>query len=336
MISSMTAFSNVKTEFEYGTLSVELRCVNNRYLDLSLRMPEDFKVLEEQLREVLAQHLQRGKAELKISFKPALFEEQTEFSAEAMTPVLTEIKKVRQYFPDMPTPGFTEIVQLAKTAQALAQSSEAEQNEEAQRWQLIYERCLDTVHLAIKEFKAMRLREGARLADTMLGYAEAILALVTQLELRQDDLIQAQKEKIQQRLTEALQAVAPNGFEQISGEELSMRIAQESALFGMRVDIAEEITRLKSHTSELTALLSNKHDGPSAAELHPEEVTKPLPKNNTKNKQSLGKRLDFLFQEMNREINTIGSKSASLDNTNAVIEMKLYVEQLREQALNIE
>ena len=115
-----------------------------------------------------------------------------------------------------------------------------------------------------------------------------------------------------------------------------MRIAQESALFGMRVDIAEEITRLKSHTSELTALLSNKHDGPSAAELHPEEVTKPLPKNNTINKQSLGKRLDFLFQEMNREINTIGSKSASLDNTNAVIEMKLYVEQLREQALNIE
>ncbi|MDK7178512.1 YicC/YloC family endoribonuclease, partial [Micrococcus luteus] len=101
-----TAFSNVKTEFEYGTLSVELRCVNNRYLDLSLRMPEDFKVLEEQLREVLAQHLQRGKAELKISFKPALFEEQTEFSAEAMTQVLTEIKKVRQYFPDMPTPGF--------------------------------------------------------------------------------------------------------------------------------------------------------------------------------------------------------------------------------------
>lgn len=350
MISSMTAFSNVKSEFEYGTLSVELRCVNNRYLDLSLRIPEDFKVIEEKLRELVGQHLQRGKVELKITFKSDLYKDKAELSPGTMEQVLKEIDKVRQYFPDMPTPGFAEILQIGQSIQAMEESTEEDKSAEAQRWQSIYEHCLETVRLALKAFTAMRLREGARLADTMLGYTEEILTLVHHLESRQDDLLNAQKEKINQRLTEALQAIAPNGFEQISGEELSMRIAQETSLFGMRVDIAEEITRLKSHTTELKTLLSNKHEDDKAETINGEvgkgehskeslskrQLSNDELKNNNRNKQSLGRRLDFLFQEMNREINTIGSKSASLDNTQAVIDMKLYVEQLREQALNIE
>ncbi|MDO5667231.1 MAG: YicC/YloC family endoribonuclease [Alcaligenaceae bacterium] len=323
MISSMTAFSNIKTEFEHGTLLVELRCVNNRYLDLSLRIPEDFKVIEEKLRELIAQHLQRGKAELKITFKSNLYQDKFELEANTMKQVAQEIDKLRQFFPDMPTPSFAEIMQLGQSIQSMEEASEEDKSEEAQRWQIIYDHCLETVALAIKEFIAMRLREGARLAETMSGYANQILKIVSHLESQQESLVAAQKEKIHQRLAEALQAVAPNGFEQISGEELSMRIAQETSLFGIRVDIAEEITRLKSHTSELKNLLAHQGEAVKAEK-------------NTKNKQSLGRRLDFLFQEMNREINTIGSKSASLDNTQAVIDMKLYVEQLREQALNIE
>lgn len=323
MISSMTAFSNIKTEFEHGTLLVELRCVNNRYLDLSLRIPEDFKVIEEKLRELVSQHLHRGKAELKITFKSDLYKDKVELTAETMEQVVKELDKLRHYFPDMPTPGFAEILQLGQTIQAMEEATEDDKSEEAQRWEVIFDRCLETVSLAIKEFTAMRLREGARLAETMAGYADEVLKIVNQLESQQEHLLAAQKEKIHQRLTEALQAVAPNGFEKISGEELSMRIAQETSLFGIRVDIAEEITRLKSHTSELKTLLN------SSGENVKTDI-------NAKNKQSLGRRLDFLFQEMNREINTIGSKSASLDNTQAVIDMKLYVEQLREQALNIE
>lgn len=323
MISSMTAFSNIKTEFEHGTLLVELRCVNNRYLDLSLRIPEDFKVIEEKLRELVSQHLHRGKAELKITFKSDLYKDKVELTAETMEQVVKELDKLRHYFPDMPTPGFAEILQLGQTIQAMEEATEDDKSEEAQRWEVIFDRCLETVSLAIKEFTAMRLREGARLAETMAGYADEVLKIVNQLESQQEHLLAAQKEKTHQRLTEALQAVAPNGFEKISGEELSMRIAQETSLFGIRVDIAEEITRLKSHTSELKTLLN------SSGENVKTDI-------NAKNKQSLGRRLDFLFQEMNREINTIGSKSASLDNTQAVIDMKLYVEQLREQALNIE
>ena len=323
MISSMTAFSHIKTEFEHGTLLVELRCVNHRYLDVNLRIPEDFRIIEDKLRELIGQYLHRGKVELKITFKSEQTQDNLELEPQTMERVVQEVEKLRRYFPDMPTPSFAEIMQLGQSIQATDEDTEEDKSEEAQRWECIYERCLETVTLAIKEFTAMRQREGQRLAQTMSGYADEILKIVNYLESQQDQLLAEQKEKINQRLTEALEAVCPNGFTQISGEELSMRIAQETALFGMRVDIAEEITRLKSHTTELSQLLSGK-----------EEANKDTTK--TKNKQSLGRRLDFLFQEMNREINTIGSKSASLDNTQAVIDMKLYVEQLREQALNIE
>lgn len=325
MISSMTAFSNLKTESEYGTLQVELRCVNNRYLDLNLRIPEDFRAIEDKLRELVGQHLHRGKAELKITFKSQTLKDKFELEPKTLHRVVEEIDKLRAYFPDMPTPGFADILALGQEIQAMDEASEEETSEDATRLAAIYDFCLDTVGQALDEFVAMRQREGARLAETMSGYANEILTIVQQLEAQQGQLLEAQKEKIKQRLTEALEAVAPNGFELISGEELSVRIAQETSLFGIRVDIAEEITRLKSHTTELQQLLSVSDEGSDSATGV-----------KNKNKQSLGRRLDFLFQEMNREINTIGSKASSLDNTQAVIEMKLYVEQLREQALNIE
>ncbi len=330
MISSMTAFSNLKTEFEHGTLQVELRCVNNRYLDLNLRIPDDFRSIEDKLRELVGQRLHRGKAELKISFKSQQLKDKFELEATTLNRVVEEIDKLRVYFPDMPTPGFADILALGQEIQALDEANEEDTSEDAERLAAIYAFCLDTVGLALDEFVAMRQREGARLAETMSGYANEILTIVEQLEAQQEQLLQSQKEKIEQRLTEALQAVAPNGFEHISGEELSMRIAQETSLFGIRVDIAEEITRLKSHTTELQQLLSVESGAGDAKGSILTTSTK------NKNKQSLGRRLDFLFQEMNREINTIGSKASSLDNTQAVIEMKLYVEQLREQALNIE
>ena len=334
MISSMTAFSNLKTEFEHGTLQVELRCVNNRYLDLNLRIPDDFRSIEDKLRELVGQRLHRGKAELKISFKSQQLKDKFELEATTLNRVVEEIDKLRVYFPDMPTPGFADILALGQEIQALDEASEEDTSEDAERLAAIYAFCLDTVSLALDEFVAMRQREGARLAETMSGYANEILNIVEQLEAQQEQLLQSQKEKIEQRLTEALQAVAPNGFEHISGEELSMRIAQETSLFGIRVDIAEEITRLKSHTTELQQLLSvESGEGEGASDAKGSILTTST---KNKNKQSLGRRLDFLFQEMNREINTIGSKASSLDNTQAVIEMKLYVEQLREQALNIE
>ena len=328
MISSMTAFSNLKAESEYGTLQVELRCVNNRYLDLNLRIPEDFRAIEDKLRELVGRYLHRGKAELKISFKSEQLKNKFELDAKTLDRVVEEIDKLRTYFPDMPTPAFSEILALGQEIQAIDEASKDDDSEDAERLGALNTFCLDTVSLALDEFVAMRQREGARLAETMSGYANEILTIVEQLEAQQGQLLEAQKEKIKLRLTEALEAVAPNGFELISGEELSMRIAQEASLFGIRVDIAEEITRLKSHTTELQQLLAasdkNDVDGGNSATSQ------------NKNKQSLGRRLDFLFQEMNREINTIGSKASSLDNTQAVIDMKLYVEQLREQALNIE
>lgn len=321
MISSMTAFSNVKTEFEHGTLQVELRCVNNRYLDLSLRIPEDFRAIEDKLRELISGSVQRGKLELKIVFKEQQDVNRFEVDEMAINQLREAIASLRANFPEMPTPTMPEILQMAQELQAISQQKDEDESAQSTFWQTVHEHSLTTVATALAEFIAMRQREGERLATTMREYSQGILQYVEELESRQPILLQEQTDKINQRLTEALEAIAPNGFEYISGEELSMRIAQESALFGMRVDIAEEITRLKSHATELAQLLSGQTNSTNSK---------------GKNKQSLGRRLDFLFQEMNREINTIGSKSASLDNTQAVIEMKLLVEQLREQALNIE
>jgi len=125
---------------------------------------------------------------------------------------------------------------------------------------------------------------------------------------------------VAQRLREALEAASPEGFAQIGGAELSARIAQEAGLFGLRVDVAEEIARLRSHLAELQHILG---DAGAAGRQPPP-------------KGSRGKRLDFLFQEMNREANTLGSKSAALSVTQAAIDLKLLIEQMREQAQNIE
>lgn len=131
-------------------------------------------------------------------------------------------------------------------------------------------------------------------------------------------MLREHQEKLANKLREALMAASPDGFNNIGGPELSARIAQETSLFSLRIDVAEEIARLRSHCAELTHILAD--DG-----------------TRSKNKaHGSGKRLDFLFQEMNREANTLGSKASAISVTRAAIELKLLIEQMREQAQNIE
>jgi len=131
------------------------------------------------------------------------------------------------------------------------------------------------------------------------------------------DLMAEHQEKIARKLHDALQTANPQGFAHISGAELSARIAQESLLFSLRIDIAEELARLRVHGEELRTILLG------AEQPHAQPAG------------SIGKRLDFLFQEMHREANTLGSKSASVLVTRAAMDLKLLIEQLREQAQNL-
>jgi uncharacterized protein (TIGR00255 family) len=214
--------------------------------------------------------------------------------------------------PNTESPRFHDIINLAG-----GQQTQTEPEEWAQA-------CLTALEPALAQLLEGRQREGARLALAMLETAQQVSAIVSEVEALMPVLLATQRDKLAQKLKDTLQNAFPNGFTHISGAELSERIASESSLFALRIDVAEELARLKSHLSELKFLLS------ATDETHAKQ------KASTKPAASVGKRLDFLFQEMNREANTLGSKAGSLEMTRAAMNLKLLIEQMREQAMNLE
>lgn len=309
MIYSMTAFASHQTQFSLGSLTVELKSVNNRYLDLNCRIPDELRSSELVLRELLSQQVRRGKLELRINYQKNSPNKRLKLSKHLLKSVNKQLKQAQSVLSQVSPPTLSELL-------ALSQSQEARKQDSQQAlWQ---EQCLQTTRLALKDFLAARAREGERLAQTMLNYAQEIQTILQSVKKKLPVIQTEYQEKLQRKLRETLEKAAPNGFELISGEELSARIANESALFSLRIDVTEELDRLASHQKELAKVLQTTHG------------------NTQTRQQSVGKRLDFLFQEMNREINTLGSKSSNLAITQAVIDLKLLVEQLREQAQNIE
>lgn len=308
MIRSMTAFANTRTDIEFGTINMEIRSVNNRYLDLHLRLAEELRFSEASIRELLGQSLRRGKVELRVNFQRAFNASSNQLNPALLTQLAKQLEMARSVIPDIPAPRLSEVIALNNQEQGLDHAV----------WLPAIQQSLQA---ALKDLDAAKLREGQRLAEVMLTVASQMTVLVDEVETHLPELLIEHQKKITTRLTEALTAVSPEGFQQISGEELSARIAQESSLFSLRIDVAEEITRLRSHINELSHLLNTGNT---------------TDKNSRTRQGSLGKRLDFLFQEMNREANTLGSKAGSIEVTRAAIDLKLMIEQLREQAQNIE
>lgn len=308
MTASMTAFGLGKVTLDFGSVSVELKSVNSRYLDIQFRMPDELRLAEQAIRDRLAKALARGKVEVRASFsrnQPAL---EQRFNQQALTRVAEQLSHIRQFLPETESPRLTEILTLTTEQQ--------QGNIDPQLWATA---CLQALEPALEQLSEGRLREGGRLAQTMLDTAGQVRAIVDLVEAHMPVLLQQQKDKLATKLRETIQNAFPAGFHHISGPELSERIASESSLFSLRIDVAEELARLKSHLTELEYLLSA------------DKV-----KSQNKTTGSTGKRLDFLFQEMNREANTLGSKAGSLDMTRAAMDLKLLIEQMREQAMNIE
>ena len=308
MIRSMTAFANTRTELELGTITMEMRSVNNRYLDLHLRLPEELRFSEATIREQLNRDLQRGKVELRVSFQRAFRADKNQLHPELLQQLAVQLTQARAVIPDIPAPSLSEVIALNQQEQGLDHES----------WLPAIKQSLEA---ALHDLDQAKKREGHRLATVMLEVAQLMTQRVNEVESHLPTLLAEHQQKITSRLTEALNAISPEGFTQISGTELSARIAQESSLFSLRIDVAEEITRLRSHIKELSHILSTGNTANSSAKTR---------------QGSIGKRLDFLFQEMNREANTLGSKAGSIEVTRTAIDLKLMIEQLREQAQNIE
>lgn len=288
MICSMTGYAVKTRDIERGTLQLELKSVNSRYLDFHFRVTEDLRALEMPLRELLAARLSRGKVECRLSFNAAAARaDQLQLNGELLASLKNLNARVRSEMPDatplsvnetLRWPGMfgdqgTDFSSLGPEVMALARE-------------------------ALEDFTATRGREGEKLAETIIDRVNAMREIVRQVVPRIPEAQALYTEKLRQRLTEAL------------GNASDDRILQEVAVFATRIDVAEELTRLTTHLDEVERVL--KQGG------------------------ACGKRLDFLMQELNREANTLGSKSAITEVSQASMELKLLIEQMREQIQNLE
>jgi len=310
MIHSMTAFGAARAASSAGWVNVELRALNNRYLDLSLRLPDELRQLEGLLRERLTRSLKRGKVEVRVNVQRTQAAAHAVLDEHWLAHLAAQRQIAQRYLADVRAPSLLELLHANKTAQGDEQTTED--------WQPL---CLQALDAALVDFQTQRQREGAQLTQTMQGYARQISALIARLQTALPHMQATWRERLATKLRSALEAASPQGFAHISGEELSARISQETLLFSLRTDVAEELTRLNAHVLELQRLLGVV------------EQSQNTPANKT---GSPGKRLDFPFQEMNREANTLGSKAGTLEQTQVAIDLKLLIEQLREQAQNIE
>ena len=291
----MTGYAQVSRDTPAGQLSVEVRSVNSRFLDLSFRMPDELRVAEPALRELIVAAVQRGKVECRVGVRTLARDDAAPQVDDRVLTQLAELaRRVAEALPQAAPPTVGEILRwpglLGEPAGAEALAPEV----------------LAAARQALDEFVASRAREGEKLATFMRDRASAIGAIIEPLAQRSPELLAAWQARLVERLRGALEQTDAA----VPLQETMARVRQEVAAYGLRIDIAEELSRLQAHVQELRHIL----DAGSPA----------------------GKRLDFLMQEFNREANTLGSKAAAIDLTGAAIELKVLIEQMREQVQNIE
>ena len=273
-------------------LGLEIRSVNSRFLDLSFRLPEELRQFEPVLRDMLGGQLKRGKVEVRVSIEGGAASPVVEPTARLLQRLDAVQDNVRAWMADVQPLSVADVLRLAATEQASARD-----------WS---DAVVPLAERALKELLAARKREGARLATTLIDKIAEIRKLAQQALPLVPQLVAQQRQRFIERWKEALSAVeGPTAPEAAQDRALA-----EATAFAIRIDVAEEITRLGSHLDELERLITKGGE--------------------------IGKRLDFLIQELHREANTMGSKSAALALTNLAVDMKVLIEQMREQVQNIE
>jgi uncharacterized protein (TIGR00255 family) len=288
MVYSMTGYASAARDYPFGTLAVELRSVNHRYLDVQFRLPDDLRAVEPALREMLVERVTRGKVDCRVSLSTTPGASKALKLNEELMLQLEELElKVRTMLAGAGQLSAADVLRWPGVL-----SSEPLPLEELQA------ACRELLATALKEFSAARGREGEKLKAIMLERAGTMESRIAEVAPRFPKVLATFQERLATRLREAVG----------SGDE--ERIRQEVAVFAAKVDVDEELQRLTAHISELKRILS----GGGA----------------------IGKKLDFLMQELNREANTLSSKSVDITVTQAALDMKLLIEQMREQVQNIE
>lgn len=296
-VYSMTGYAAAQAPSPLGIISLEVRSVNSRFLDLTLRTADELKCTETALRSILTQSVGRGKVEIRTGVKAELNETSGSINPAALSLIQKLQTEVLAALPEARPMSAAEILSYP----GVVRTAEANPEELTK----IVSGLLTT---ALEAFKKSAEREGAALAEVLKGYCDKIDAIADAVQVRMPDIVAAAQAKLTQRLEDAL-SKALTAHSQLTSEEVSDRIRTEATLYAMKIDVDEEVNRLKTHTKEVRRVLTA--GGP------------------------VGKRLDFLMQEMNREANTLGSKAAAIEMTDASLNLKLLIEQMREQIQNL-
>ena len=297
-ISSMTGYANAKVQTDMGLLSIDIRSVNSRFLDLSFRASEEIRFLEPKFREIISGKIARGKMECRLNLVDSGLSADTALNEEALNKLMALQTQVLKTDPSATALRVADILNYPGIVAAPVPDPEVF----AKQVLTGFEQCLEV-------FNESRQREGAALAQVLLKYCTQIEDLVNTLRPKIPEILQAQKDKLTERLEEALGTTLADGA-QITKEEVNERIRQEITLYGIKLDVNEEMERLCTHVKEVRRILDR--GGP------------------------VGRKLDFLMQEFNREANTLGSKAVSISMTDTSVNLKLVIESMREQIQNLE
>ncbi|MDH3535650.1 MAG: YicC family protein [Gammaproteobacteria bacterium] len=292
MIRSMTAFARVEESTETGSITWELRSVNHRYLEPSIRLPEDFKQLEPEIRRLLARYLTRGKVDLGLRYK---LDQQRQVAIALNEDIVQNLRVVEQKVLNIVHEGSKLSVSDILSWPGVITDVERD-------FSSLYELAISSLETALQQLQQGRETEGKALEEMIRSRCAQVSEIVAELRRHRPQMMAALREKWETNLDEKLKQ-----WRETANES---RLEQELVMLAQKLDVAEELDRLDTHLAEVVNVLDRD--------------------------EAVGRRLDFLMQELNREANTLGSKSQDGQTTQQAVDLKVLIEQMREQVQNIE
>jgi len=293
---SMTAFARIQENTSFGRFSWEIRSVNQRYLEINPRLPDAFRYLEPALREQVKKHIARGKLDISLSFEATTTSQAMHVNMDVLTPLTQAINQVQQSMIEATQVNPLEVLQWPGVLQETTEQDIEDKVEEI---------LLSSLEQAITLLTEHRLREGQALAQLIAERCDNIQQLIDRLEPLLPKMLDNHAMKLKQRIQALTEQMDEN------------RYHQEVAVLAQKMDVTEELDRLKTHLQEVELILKN--NSQSTQKLNP-----------------VGRKLDFIMQELNREANTLGSKAMDSHISQTSVELKVLIEQMREQVQNIE
>ena len=292
MLKSMTAFARVQQSNDSGEIVWEIKSVNHRFLEPGFKLPEDFKLLEPEIRQQLGRYASRGKFDISLRYK---LNKEVQSSIKLNADLVKNLRKVER-----------EVLTIVHEGHSLSVADilrwPGVVDEMDKDFKPLQELALQSLDAALQQLVESREREGGALKEMIASRCQQVSEIVVKVQQRRPQMLQAMQQKWTAQLSEKLANWSDTAD--------SGRLEQELAILAQKIDVEEELDRLQAHVKEVEQVLDWD--------------------------EAVGRRLDFLMQELNREANTLSSKSQDTETTKLAVDLKVLIEQMREQVQNIE